>query len=43
MNNWDVTRFYNDREGCVMVGPNMEREIMIFARLIRASELVGAV
>ncbi|XP_015081582.1 uncharacterized protein LOC107025311 [Solanum pennellii] len=41
VNNWNAKRFYKEREKCVVVGPNMEREIMIFARLIRASELVG--
>ncbi|XP_006366056.1 uncharacterized protein [Solanum tuberosum] len=39
--NWDVKRFYKEREEYVVVGPNMGREILIFARLIRASELVG--
>lgn len=39
--NWDIKRFYKEREEYVVDGPNMGREILIFARLIRTSELVG--
>ncbi|XP_060217132.1 uncharacterized protein LOC132644558 [Lycium barbarum] len=39
--NWDVSKFYKEREEYVVVGPKMGSEIMIFARLVRASKLVG--
>ncbi|XP_019267194.1 PREDICTED: uncharacterized protein LOC109244542 [Nicotiana attenuata] len=39
--NWDLNKFYKEREEYVVVGPKMGREILIFARFIRASELVG--
>ncbi|XP_010324318.1 uncharacterized protein [Solanum lycopersicum] len=39
--NWDISRFYKERDEYVVVGPNIGREIMTFARLVRASELVG--
>ncbi|MCD7470684.1 hypothetical protein HAX54_010704 [Datura stramonium] len=39
--NWDMSKFYKEKEEYMVVGPKMGREIMIFARLIRASELVG--
>lgn len=39
--NQDINKFCKEREEYVVVGPNMGREILIFARLIRASELVG--
>ncbi|KAH0744391.1 hypothetical protein KY290_032384 [Solanum tuberosum] len=39
--NWEISRFYKERDEYVVVGPNMGREIMTFARLVRASELVG--
>ncbi|KAK4706715.1 hypothetical protein R3W88_033727 [Solanum pinnatisectum] len=39
--NWDIIKFYKERDEYVVVGPNMGREIMAFARLVRASELVG--
>ncbi|KAH0642055.1 hypothetical protein KY290_033659 [Solanum tuberosum] len=39
--NWDIIRFYKERDEYVVVGPNMGREIMAFAQLVRASELVG--
>nr|XP_016451371.1 PREDICTED: uncharacterized protein LOC107776071 [Nicotiana tabacum] len=39
--NWDINKFYKEKEEYVVVGPNVGREILMFARLIRASELVG--
>ncbi|XP_016432604.2 protein MAINTENANCE OF MERISTEMS-like [Nicotiana tabacum] len=39
--NWDINKFYKEREAYVVAGPKVGREILIFARLIRASELVG--
>ncbi|XP_059284022.1 serine/threonine-protein phosphatase 7 long form homolog [Lycium ferocissimum] len=39
--NWDINKFYKEREEYVMVEQQMGSEILIFARLIRASELVG--
>ncbi|XP_059284948.1 uncharacterized protein LOC132038278 [Lycium ferocissimum] len=39
--NWDTSKYYKEREEYVVVGPKMGREILIFTRLIRASELVG--
>ncbi|KAK4369285.1 hypothetical protein RND71_013077 [Anisodus tanguticus] len=38
--NWDISKFYKEREEYVVVAPKMGREILIFTRLIRASELV---
>ncbi|XP_018623190.1 uncharacterized protein [Nicotiana tomentosiformis] len=39
--NWDINKFYKEREEYVVVGPKLGREILIFARFVRASELVG--
>ncbi|KAM3302425.1 hypothetical protein P3S67_016927 [Capsicum chacoense] len=39
--NWDINKFYKDRDEYVVVGQKMGSEILIFARLVRASELVG--
>ncbi|KAM3302492.1 hypothetical protein P3S67_016994 [Capsicum chacoense] len=39
--NWDTNKFYKDRDEYVVVGQKMGSEILIFAQLVRASELVG--
>ncbi|KAF3684020.1 hypothetical protein FXO38_00492 [Capsicum annuum] len=39
--NWDISKFYKERDEYVVVGPKTGSEILIFARLVRASELVG--
>ncbi|KAM3396243.1 hypothetical protein P3S68_005249 [Capsicum galapagoense] len=39
--NWDTNKFYKDRDEYVVVGQKMGSEILIFARLVRPSELVG--
>lgn len=38
--NWDIKIFYMEMGENVVVGSTMEREILIFARLIRVFELV---
>lgn len=38
--NWDIKRTYKKREEYVIVRSNMGREMLTFARFIRASKLV---